>query len=224
MRCLERKPARRLLAFTLIELLVVMGVLVILLTLLIPTLHKIRERVAVTKIEAMVNGISMALDQYRTFNNVYPPDKTPTLDKTSEALAWALSGASIVYVPGTSSPTYPWRHAAYQDTTADGSGRRSLNVFYEFKSATLIDRDADLAPEVVDHWGKRLIFNTGSSVDGNYNQYGAPRRGLKRFDIFSAGPDKLFGTADDITSWGSSTEVYNDYNYNTLFNNPPADP
>lgn len=205
-------------AFTLIELMVVMGVIVILMTLLVPVLQKMREKNAITEMGAMINSLSMALDRYKTVWNVYPPDKTPLLDKSSEALVNALSGASIVWISSTPA-TYPWRNTAYNDGTSDGSGRASFYVFYEFRTPDLIDLDSDKAPELVDHWGKRFVYNAGTTIsDTTTNQYGVPRHGLKKFDLFSAGPDKVYGTTDDITSWGSSTEVFNEYNYTTLFN------
>lgn len=209
-------------AFTLIELMVVISVIVILMTLLVPVLQKLREKNAITETRALVDSLSMALDRYRTVWNVYPPDKTPLLDKSSEALVSALSGSSIVWGPSTPA-TYPWRNNAYYDSS--GTGRATYYVFYDFKDSDLADLDGDKAPELVDHWGKRLVYNAGTtSSDTQTNQYGVPRHGLKKYDLFSAGPNKTFGpdpttgVSDDVTSWGATKDVFNEYNYTTLFN------
>ena len=219
-----RPSARR--GFTLIELLVVMGVIAILMTILVPTLSRIRQTVGETRTNALIEGLSMALDIYRTAHNAYPPDKHPAgtnqgqshagLDKTSECLVYFLSGASIVYVNGQSPATYPWRHALYWDSSTAGVGRKAYTISYTFKDNVLTDKDGDLAPEIIDHWGKRLIYNSGGTTNGTWNQLEAPRYAVGKFDIFSAGYDGKYGTDDDLRSWGSSPRTLSDYNWADL--------
>jgi len=205
-RVAERKPRARC-GFTLVELLVVMGVIAILMALLVPTLGSIRKQANVARAQAIIHGVSMALDAYKQAQYVYPPDKATglnaSLNKSSECLVYFLSGGSIWW--NSSSPSsYPWRHLLFKDPTGDGTGRRAWTIYYEFKENMLIDDDGDKIPELIGPWQKRFIYNSGSSSDGNYNQFGAPKHHLKKFDLFNRGPDMTAGTDDDIENWDDS--------------------
>jgi len=235
MKRMERNTAR---GFTLIELLVVVGILAILLGVLVPTLHAVFQDVKVAQTQKLIGGLSAALDSYKQMYNTYPPDRHPRLDKSSECLVYYLSGASVVYVPGMSPDTYPWQNSLYRDEAGGGArGRRTATVFYPFSDASrLADRDPvgsvyDQAPELFDPWGKRVLYNCGNDI--NYdaappapvnpsNQFGAPRHRVGAFDLFSAGPDRLYGTPDDVTNWGTAPVPGPDYDYSTF--NPPNDP
>ncbi len=198
--------------FTLVELLVVMGIIAILMALLVPTLGAIREQANINKVTAIVQGVSTALEAYKQVHLTYPPDYDATFASTgtgtprrcysSECLVYYLSGGSIYYIQGTSSPTYPWQHAVYKV-----SGRKDMTVYYPFNRNVLDDRDKDGAPELLDPWGRRFVYNTGGATNyptSPYNQYGAPAHNQGRFDIITAGPDKKYaGTSanDDITNY-----------------------
>ena len=214
-RTTERMRGRRR-AFTLIELLVVMGVIAILMTLLVPTLGAIRRQANITRAHAIIHGVSMALDAYKSVHHMYPPDKGTTLhanlDKSSECLVYFLSGMSIAYDPSNPPPNYPWKHSLFQDNSADGNKRRSWKVYYEFKGTMLADGDKDKVPELIGPWMERFIYNTGSTGSSGWNQYGAARHRLGRFDLFSGGPDRKYGTDDDVTNWDDS----NSDNYSSL--------
>jgi prepilin-type N-terminal cleavage/methylation domain-containing protein len=202
--------------FTLVELLVVMAVIAILLTLLVPVISSSREQANIVQTNAIIDGVSMALDSYRQVHNTYPPDQGPgDADKSSECLVYYLSGGSIAYNPNTQ-PDYEWADPLFQDTTGDGSGRMAHTIYYEFKRGQLEDGDNDNVPELVDPWRIRFIYNTGSSTNSTYNQYNAPKHRLRKYDLFSAGPDKEFGTSDDINNWDDSKGyLYGSYNLNS---------
>ena len=205
------RPARTR-AFTLVELLVVMGVIVILMSLLVPTLNAIREQMNVAKTVTIIHGISMGLDAYKSIHNVFPPDKGLSthaqLNLTAECLVYYLSGASIAYDPNNPPPGYKWRHALFQDTT--GSGRKATTIYYEFHGDSLVDFDNDNIPEVIDPWQNQLIYNTGTSTDGNSNQNKQPRHRIGEYDIYAPGPDRKPGTKDDVTNWKDSV-TYPEY-------------
>ena len=154
--------------------------------------------------ESMIQRLSLALDFYRERSGTSVPDDAtglhPDLDKPAECLVYYLSGKSIYYNPATSPPDYPWRHEAL-DTSRLGKGRKNATAFYEFRATRLADTDNDGLPEVVDPWGKPLLYNTGPAEDGPFNQNGAPKHNPGKFDLSSAGPDGEHDTEDDITSW-----------------------
>ena len=164
----------------------------------------------------LIERLSVALDMYRTEYHDYPPDKAtglhPDLDRPGECLVYYLSGASIAYVPGASPPDYPWQHTVFQ-----APDREKATVFYTFKDSVLKDPDGDGIPEVVDWWGTPLMYNSGTETDGPFNQNGAPRHCTGKFDLFSAGPDREFGTEDDIQSWGNDPSLTGkEYDYDEI--------
>jgi len=229
MKRMERNTAR---GFTLIELLVVVSIIAILLGLLVPILGGFRNEANIAKVKAMFHGISLGLESYRQQYNVYPPDSHPALDKSSECLVYYLSGSTIVYVPGTSPATYPWQNPLYTDSTGQsGSGRRAIPWFYdEFEATALVDQDGDRAPEICDPWQRRIVYNSGNSADGAYNQFGAPHHRINSFDLICSGRDKVFGpakngvydltgTVDDVTNWGTAMPPGAEYTWPT-FNSP----
>jgi len=202
-------------AFTLVELLVVMGVIVILMSLLVPTIGAIRRQMNQAKTETIIHGISMALNAYKTTFYTYPPDKATgthaDLDLSSECVAYYLSGASIAYNPASPPSGFAWRHELFQDS--GDSGRKAMDVFYQFKDDMLVDYDKDKIPEIKGPYQKHMIYNSGSSTDGSFNQYGAPRHNIKKFDIFFVGPDQKYGTDDDVRNWKDKLE---DYDYSVF--------
>lgn len=208
--------------FTIIELLVVMAVIAILMGLLVPALSGARKQAEVAKAKTLISGISIGLETYKQAHGMYPPDLHPNLPKSSECLAMYLSGGSIYFISGTSPASYLWRHSAYTVT-----GRKSSTVYFQFDSDVLSDSDSSgnsgyQAPELVDPWGRRFIYNSGADQNSANNQQLGPRHSPRRFDLFSAGPDKQFGTNDDVTSWGSTPCPGEDYSY-SVFNSNPDD-
>lgn len=203
--------------FTLIELLVVIAIISILLGLVAAALQKVRGEAGRAEVTSLITGITTGLETYRQAHGTYPPDRRPDLTRSSECLVLYLSGSSICYIDGTSPPTYPWRHNAYSVP-----GRSATTACYPFSNADFLkdsDKSGDpgyRAPELFDLWGRRLIYNSGGSEDGEYNQLGGPRYSLRRFDLFSAGPDEKYGTKDDIGSWGTMPNPGADYDYDAL--------
>ena len=156
------------------------------------------------KTRALMAGLSMAQETYRSMYEALPPDSGvglhPDLDKPAECLAFYLSGPTIFYDPAVSPLDAPWDHEIY-DTSRRGAGRRSLPRFYDFHTRSLKDEDKDGIPEVVDSWGNPLLYNTGAKQNGPFNQNGAPTHNKPTYDLSSAGPDGEHGTEDDITNW-----------------------
>jgi len=202
---MTRRTSKMNAGFTLVELLVVMAIIAILMGLLVPTINAVRTYLLKVRTEATIQGLSTALDQYKLVYHAYPPDQHPSLDLSSESLVYYLSGGGL-YWTSSSPAAYRWRHPIY-NTTDDDAGRKSLPHFMQFRGRTLQDTDGDMAPELMDPWQKNFIYNAGTSIDGSYNQFGAPKHLVGRFDLFSAGPDKRYGQAaeadrdDNVNNW-----------------------
>jgi prepilin-type N-terminal cleavage/methylation domain-containing protein len=219
--CNRQKRTRS--GFTLVELLVVMSVIAILLTLLVPTLGPIRVQANVTRANALINGMKMGLEQYKQVYGRYAPDRgvglDSDLDKSAECIVYYLSGGSISYDPGppVSPANYPWQNSTlFGDSTTEGTGRRSWTIFYTFNETALVSNDGDNIPEVIDPWQTRFIYNSGPTSDGAYNQMADARHNLRKFDLFSAGPDQQYTTMDDnVCNWKDS-RGYQYYNESTM--------
>lgn len=190
--------------FTLIELLVVMSVIAILAALLVPALALVQGQMRTAAARKMIGGIKMAMTMYKNRYKCYPPDKRAGLSMSSQCLVLYLSGPTLFYDATASPINYPWTHNLYDVAPGKGGeGRRELQRYYDFK-AKYLKNFGDNAPALVDPWGNRFIYNaTGDPNDtsGNYDRYGDAKHGGREYDLFSAGPDGVYGTPDDITSW-----------------------
>jgi len=187
--------------FTLIELLVVMSVIAILAALLVPVLALVREQMHISAVSSTIQGVSMAMTTYKSMYKRFPPDKHVNYTLTSsQCLVSYLSGPTIFYDEVASPIDYPWTHELYTDAPGKGGeGRKNLHRHYDFKSKYLKDF-GDHAPALIDPVGKRFSYNA-TGEGGYYERYGDAKHGGKEYDLFSAGPDGLYGTEDDIANW-----------------------
>lgn len=172
-------------AFTIIEMLIVITVIVILASILLPTLNTAQKKAKIAKTQALVDSITSAFKQYRTDFGTYPPDTSGAIPGVGTA-----SRAEILY----------YFSAAQFVAGSSNSAFISAGPFMEFRTKDLkttghtanMDGDADSTDpvyEVVDAWGNTL----------DYDEPGT--KNINSFDIHSKGPDGVDGNTDDITNW-----------------------
>ena len=73
------RRSRRLLAFTLVELLVVIGIIAVLMSILLPTLGRVRKQADAAKCASNLHGMVQAVTMYTVTNRVYPPGRMEKL-------------------------------------------------------------------------------------------------------------------------------------------------
>jgi prepilin-type processing-associated H-X9-DG protein/prepilin-type N-terminal cleavage/methylation domain-containing protein len=84
-------------AFTLVELLVVIGIISVLISILLPTLAKVRQQAAATKCAANLRGLAQAWQMYGQSNKDYsPPGRMPYRSQTGDI--WSV-GNEEAYRP-----------------------------------------------------------------------------------------------------------------------------
>jgi hypothetical protein len=72
-------------------------------------------------------------------------------------------------------------------------------------SKSYLDPSAGQTPDTGAYFMDQSIPPTVSSPDASVNQTGRPRA-VDSFILISAGPDGIYGTSDDITSFGSASQ------------------
>jgi prepilin-type processing-associated H-X9-DG protein/prepilin-type N-terminal cleavage/methylation domain-containing protein len=88
---------RRPSAFTLVELLVVIGIIAVLISILLPTLSRVRKQADATKCSANLHGMVQAATMYTITNKVYPPGR---LEKLAPGMgAYGLGDGEDQYRP-----------------------------------------------------------------------------------------------------------------------------
>ncbi len=157
---------------------------------------------------------------------------------SSQSLVFYMSGATIYY--DGSDASYPWKNSIYT-----GSGRADIKkspVYFPFDPKVLKDF-GDQAPTLIDPWRNPIIYNSGPSTDPQdppdpavwpeevdpadpprkkynkdlNNMFGAAKHNSGKFDLFSAGPDGIYGNEDDIKSWTEDGSTgYEDFKLNDL--------
>jgi len=192
MRLLYRKNG-----FSLVEVLSVVAVVAVLLSLVIGLSKHVREKGNVRLTESTIDILVTAVELYYQDNSDTMPFETPAgADFSLPDFESAAAATTMVIFSGTHSEPDWSGEALYYFLDKSLNSRRIINTInsslvssFDSAGQSLIvdvdDSPVDM-PRFVDAWGNTLRYRY--TKDATFCV------------ITSAGPDKNFGTADDITN------------------------
>jgi prepilin-type N-terminal cleavage/methylation domain-containing protein len=204
-------PGRRFsAAFTLVEILVVIVIIAILATLAIPVVNKVIAKVHATQVKATMLELQSGISRYRQENNRFPIDPSLVATTDEDAPAFQTDGSvDIINILTANTdprktPNLNSKRITYVNLPLARNGSYGVvdNSNGETEGAPL---------ELRDLWGQpyHVLLDTDydKRVKNPDRENGDPtiRRNPRYLSgdalLYSAGPDKIPLTRDDITSW-----------------------
>lgn len=184
------KPHRNRAGFTLVEMLAVIGIIVLLVGILLPTIMSARRNAEKNAVRMELHTIALALDAYKADFKDYP--RPPTGQRNYRLLAWALIGP----YDETGGPSDPLNPSKQMTDGADGPGFRTVFDPVTKKSSGKL-WGPYLSPEKfrVATPAVNLDFPT-TPVDLRWDildRYGSPIEYFPKWHNYRPG-DNLFGT------------------------------
>lgn len=206
-----QRTSRRRAAFTLVELLVTIGVITVLLAISFPAVSAVRRRSQARETEALLQRLKLALATYQSDFGDYPPSSPRRLglqgngqndgvELMLRCLSTRLKGGPYVQLED--------RQLGNTDGDRLPSDRDPTQSTFETRELL----------EVLDSWQNPVLYLHNADYDrggavtlqqGGVTQVGAAKSeqtgqylGLTTFQLWSAGPDGVAGTDDDIRLWG----------------------
>jgi len=184
--------------FSLVELLVVIGVIAVLITLLLPALHRAREQSRTTTCASNLRQIGMAEIEYVTENHNYqlPTGYDIYGTNSSTGVYWPgiLVGGGYVKTPTTTSTEIRWTDSIFycpegltDAFTAGGAATAYDYDTFRPQLSAVVGSSGSVTTVYVDYW----YGNNGSTVSP-ISQYSAA------YNIF---PNWIVPPQNDSTNW-----------------------
>lgn len=197
--------------FTLVELLVVMAVIVVLLGLSLPAISAVRRKSQVRETEALMQRLKLALATYQQDFGDYPPSSFRRLGLRGNGQNEGIE--LMLRCLTTRARTGPY--VELEDGQLGNLDEDRLPSDADPTQSTMSTREL---LEVLDAWRNPLVYLHNADYDqggaatlqqGGLAQVAAGKSektgqflGLTTFQLWSAGPDGVAGTDDDLRLWG----------------------
>ncbi len=198
--------------FTLIEMLVVIAIIGILTAIAIPTISSVKTRSQVKALEANFQRMRLAIENYSNDFGDYPPSRFKKLGlRRSNGMNDGIECLVRCLTTGTKSGPY----MTFKDEELGNLDNDKLSNNKNPTESILNTKDLF---EVVDPWGNPIVYLHNMDYDrggtmslkmGGSAAVTAAKSaktgqfsGHNTFQLFSAGPDGLVGTEDDVRAWG----------------------
>jgi Tfp pilus assembly protein PilE len=192
--CARRSNRRRAAGFSLVELMVVVGIIILLLGIGLVAGTKFIAEGKKEQTKAMLDGLLGANTEYiaKRKSSVNHDGKTP-VDWSKVKNGGALSSCErFVYACSQIEAV-----AVQLNAALTSSGQKSMDrIYYDSTSS-----DPDSVKEIYDTWGTQVEYRSFNNGEGRGPVTNVPndKLPLSKSPFFvSAGPDKMFGTEDDI--------------------------
>jgi len=191
------KTCKQKTGVTLVEMLIVVAIVALLVTMVISAAGRIQTRAEEQLAESTIAIITAALGQFRDYGYNYPHPNYSNLKFPLDCEG--ISDDDLMNALGaTATPTGTylksdvWYFFLRRVPTSrktldkiDESLKQSINIIFNGKEYSLL--------RILDPWGTALQYRY-------YYDYSPPEDKWTFPVITSAGPDRIFGTTDDITS------------------------
>jgi len=182
--------------FSLMEILVAISIIAILLGIGAFGLSKVQAEARRAQTRSMFEGLEGALTEYKTQTTKGAPNHAATGDFNWAAINANLNLSSERFVYAMS--TVPQANQMLLAAVSSGSSESNKRIF--------ASKDGDNFDEIYDAWSTPVLYRSNNltwavapeaTINGDLSD---PKYQTKFPAFFSAGPDKEFGTTDDVTS------------------------
>jgi prepilin-type N-terminal cleavage/methylation domain-containing protein len=195
-------------SFTLIELLTVIAIISILATLVLAAASGLEAAAARKRATSEISGLSIALENYKTDNGVYPPAYAPNSPPGSDSVLLGPPSANYIdFDPSIAGGAYQNASETLYTALSGGQTMFTSTVAPTGKAYFAFTKKQVGSPTfntyVQDPWGYAYGYSTG---DAKTPQQQYPFRGSGFFDLWSTGGATTAGTS---TTTGTNTWIVN---------------